>query len=81
MPSVIGLPLIVLPKVFRVISQTTRIVEAVAYRSVKTKHAGAKNGGGAWMTRAEAKEAAKRKRRELYKRDAADALLDAQPGR
>lgn len=36
---------------------------AVGYKRVKTEHAGAKNGGGAWMTRAEAKESAKRKRR------------------
>jgi len=27
----------------------------MAYERIKTEHAGAKNGGGAWMTRAEAK--------------------------
>jgi hypothetical protein len=36
----------------------------VGYKRVKTEHAGAKNGGGAWMTRAEAKESARRKRRQ-----------------
>lgn len=30
---------------------------------IKPEHTGAKNGGGAWMTRAEAKETAKRQRR------------------
>lgn len=38
--------------------------KAVGYKWVKTEHAGAKNGGGAWMTRAEAKESARRKRRQ-----------------
>jgi hypothetical protein len=36
----------------------------VGYKRVKTEHAGAKNGGGAWMTRAEAKESETRKRRQ-----------------
>lgn len=36
----------------------------VGYKQVKTDHAGAKNGGGAWMTRTEAKESARRKRRQ-----------------
>lgn len=36
----------------------------MGYKRVKTEHAGAKNGGGAWMTRAEAKQRAKRKRRQ-----------------
>jgi hypothetical protein len=36
----------------------------VGYKRVKTEHAGAKNAGGAWMTREEAKESAKRKRRQ-----------------
>lgn len=35
----------------------------MAYARTKTEHAGAKNGGGAWMTRAEAKQTAKRQRR------------------
>jgi hypothetical protein len=59
-------------------SQTTSIVEVVAYKSDKTKHAGAKNGGGVWMTRAEAKEAAKRKRRQLDKQ-ALDPWTDPDP--
>ena len=40
----------------------------MAYERIKTEHAGAKNGGGAWMTRAEAKQTAKRKRRQADKR-------------
>jgi hypothetical protein len=36
----------------------------MGYKRVKTEHGGAKNGGGAWMTRAEAKQSAKRKRRK-----------------
>lgn len=36
----------------------------VGYKQVKTEHTGAKNGGGAWMTRAEAKKSAGRKRRQ-----------------
>jgi len=36
---------------------------SMAYERIKTEHAGAKNGGGAWMTRAEAKQTAKRQRR------------------
>lgn len=36
----------------------------MGYKRVKTEHAGAKNGGRAWMTRAKAKESAKRKRRQ-----------------
>jgi hypothetical protein len=35
----------------------------VAYEKLKTEHAGAKNGGGAWVTRAEAKAASKHRRR------------------
>jgi hypothetical protein len=46
------------------LAQTICIVEAVGYKRVKTEHAGAKNGGGAWMTRTEAKESARRKRRQ-----------------
>jgi riboflavin biosynthesis pyrimidine reductase len=44
--------------------QTTPIMGQVAYERIKTEHAGAKNGGGAWMTRAEAKQMAKRQRRQ-----------------
>jgi hypothetical protein len=40
----------------------------MAYERIKTEHAGAKNGGGAWMTRAEAKRASKCKRRQADKR-------------
>ncbi len=39
----------------------------VAHEKIKTEHAGAKNGGGAWMTRAEAKQMAKRQRRQADK--------------
>jgi hypothetical protein len=42
----------------------------VAYGRIKTEHAGAKNGGGAWLTRAEAKLAAKRTRRQADRREA-----------
>lgn len=40
-----------------------RIMKPVAYERIKTEHAGAKNGGGVWMTHAEAKQTAKRLRR------------------
>ena len=36
----------------------------MGYEQIKTEHVGAKNRGGAWMTRFEAKQAAKRKRRQ-----------------
>jgi hypothetical protein len=42
----------------------------VAYERIKTEHAGAKNGGGAWMTRAEAKQTAKRQRRQTDESEA-----------
>lgn len=48
----------------------------MAYGRIKTEHAGAKNGGGAWMTRAEAKQAAKRKRRHAERRET-QAATDA----
>jgi hypothetical protein len=38
--------------------------------TIKTEHAGAKNGGGYWGERAEAKQLSKRKRRETDKREA-----------
>jgi hypothetical protein len=41
----------------------------LAYERIKTEHAGAKNGGGAWMTRAEAKQTAKHKRRRAGKQE------------
>ncbi len=37
----------------------------MGYERIKTEHVGAKNRGGAWMTRFEAKQAAKRKRRQV----------------
>ncbi len=36
----------------------------MGFKRIKPEHSGAKNGGGAWMTRVEAKEAAKRQRRQ-----------------
>lgn len=36
----------------------------MGYERIKPEHAGAKNGGGAWMAQAEAKETAKRQRRQ-----------------
>jgi hypothetical protein len=39
----------------------------MGYERIKPEHAGAKNGGGAWMTRAEAKQTAKRRRRRVDK--------------
>jgi hypothetical protein len=45
----------------------------MAYERIKTEHAGAKNGGGAWMTRTEAKRASKRKRRQADKRATAES--------
>lgn len=45
----------------------------MAYEHIKTEHAGAKNGGGAWMTRAEAKENARRRRRQVDKQLAGHA--------
>jgi hypothetical protein len=48
-------------------------MRAMAYERIKTEHAGAKNGGGAWMTRAEAKRASKRKRRQADKRVIAES--------
>lgn len=43
----------------------------MAYERIKTEHAGAKNGGGAWMTRTEAKQTAKRQRRQADEIEAA----------
>lgn len=36
----------------------------MGYERIKPEHAGAKNGGGAWMTRTEAKQTSKRRRRQ-----------------
>ncbi len=38
--------------------------------TIKTEHAGAKNGGGYWGKRAEAKKVTKRKRRKADKQEA-----------
>lgn len=46
----------------------------MGHERIKTEHAGAKNGGGAWMTRAEEKQATKRKRRQMDKE--ATALVE-----
>lgn len=43
----------------------------MGYERIKTEHTGAKNGGGAWMPRAEVKASAKRKRRQIDKQNAA----------
>jgi len=47
----------------------------VGYERIKSEHAGAKSGSGAWMTRTEAKASAKRKRRQAAKQNAADGRL------
>lgn len=47
----------------------------MGYERIKTEHAGAKNGGGAWMTRAAAKQTAKHKRRQINKQNAAGGKL------
>jgi len=41
---------------------------ALGTRTMKTEHAGAKNGGGFWGTRAEAKQASRRRRRAMERR-------------
>lgn len=43
----------------------------MGHEGIKTEHAGPKNGGGAWMARAEAKQAAKHRRRQQDEIDAA----------
>ncbi len=48
----------------------------MGYERIKTEHAGAKNGGGAWMTRTEAKETSRRRRRQIDKQDATEARPD-----
>lgn len=42
-------------------------------RQIKPEHAGAKNGGGAWMTRAEAKKQSKKLRRRADRRTTKEA--------
>jgi len=56
--------------------ETISIVRAVGSERVKTEHAGAKNGGGAWMTRAAAKQSARRKRRQIEKALKGERSLD-----
>lgn len=51
----------------------------MGYEPLKTEHAGAKNGGGAWMTRAEAKLASNRRRRETEKKLVLGALMQHAP--
>jgi hypothetical protein len=48
----------------------------VGYERIKAEHAGAKNGGGAWMTRAAAKETSRRRRRQIDKQDSTEARPD-----
>lgn len=49
----------------------------MGYKRIKTEHAGPKNGGGAWMTRAEAKQSARRKRRHADETVESGRLIDA----
>ncbi len=50
----------------------------MGYERIKTEHSGAKNGGGGWMTRTEAKQTAKRKRRQADKH-AARVMANGEP--
>jgi hypothetical protein len=50
----------------------------MAYERIKSEHAGAKNGGGSWMTRAEAKRTAKRELRRLDEIEAALSTEDSE---
>jgi len=52
----------------------------MGYERIKTEHVGAKNRGGAWMTRFEAKQAAKRKRRQVDKRVAVERVGETRGG-
>ena len=47
---------------------------------IKTEHVGAKNDGGAWMTRAEAKQTAKRQRRQEDEAESALSTEDCEDG-
>lgn len=51
----------------------------MGYERLKTEHAGAKNGGGAWMTRAEAKLVSNRRRRADEKKLVLAALIQRAP--
>jgi hypothetical protein len=46
-----------------VVGKASVYSRVMSYERVKTEHAGAKNGGGAWMTRSQAKLVSRRKRR------------------
>lgn len=59
-----------------VLEARTLTISSMAYEGIKTEHAGAKNRGGAWMTRSEAKQAAARKRRQHDKLLARQGLLE-----
>jgi hypothetical protein len=48
----------------------------MGYEHIKTEHAGPKNGGGAWMTRTEAKQSARCKRRQTEKAAKGGRSLD-----
>jgi hypothetical protein len=48
----------------------------MANGKIKTEHAGAKNGGGAWMTRLEAKKVSKKLRRTNGKKAIRQALKE-----
>jgi hypothetical protein len=50
-------------------------MQSMANERIKAEHAGAKNGGGAWMTRSEAKRTAKHQRR---REDEIEAALSTQ---
>jgi hypothetical protein len=52
----------------------------MGYERIKIEHAGAKNRGGAWMTRSEAKLVSRRQRRQAAKRVIAEARLEQRDG-
>ncbi len=59
---------------------STEPERAMAKRQrTKTEHSGAKNGGGYWGTREEAKQISNRLRREQDRRQIAEQVLSAEP--
>ncbi len=53
---------------------------AEGYRGMRTEHAGAKNGGGHWGTRAEAKRASRKRRRQTdFRMEKSDEEEQRQP--
>lgn len=48
----------------------------MALDKVKTEHAGAKNGGGAWTKREQAKKASRKRRRRADRAIGADSVGD-----